>query len=372
MTKIYLFAFALIALNACTQSHSTEKTYEIFLVTKAIKTDTATFTEYVANIQALQNVEVRARLKGYLEKIYVDEGQTVTKGQLLFSINSKEYTQELAMEKGLNKSAIAEVNEATLELKTLNRLADKKIISQTEVEIAKNKLEGKKAKKEETEAHVHYAKLKVNNTQIRAPFNGTINRIPNKIGSLIDDGTLLTSISENEEVFAYFDVSEKEYLSYVKNLKHDSVNSKTVDLILADGTTHSQKGKIETIEGIIDANTGNIAFRARFKNADNILKHGASGKVKLRKNLNNVVVIPQKATFEIQDKLYVYVVGKNNKIVMRNIESQYRLANLFLVSKGLQAGETIIFEGTQNAKAGMVIKAKQMDMPNIMKQLASN
>ncbi|TAF45137.1 MAG: efflux RND transporter periplasmic adaptor subunit [Sphingobacteriales bacterium] len=372
MIKIYLFAIALITLNACTQSHSTEKNYETFLVTKAIETDTATYTEYVANIQALQNVEVRARLKGYLEKIYVDEGQSVTKGQLLFTINSREYTDELAMAKGLNKSAIAEVNEATLELKTLSKLAEKKIISQTEVELAKNKLDAKKAKKEETEAHVSYSNLKLSNTQIRAPFTGTINRIPNKVGSLIDDGTLLTSISENQEVFAYFDVSEKEYLSYIKHLKYDSVNSKTVDLILADGTTHTQKGKIETIEGVIDANTGNIAFRARFKNPDNILKHGASGKVKLCKKLNKVVIIPQKATFEIQDKLYVYVVDKNSTVVMRNIESQHRLANLFLVNKGLQAGETIIFEGVQNAKAGMVIKAKQIEMPNIIKQLASN
>lgn len=371
-TKLYLFALALISLNACTQSHSEEKQEELFLVTKAIATDTVTYTDYVANIQSLQNVEIRARLKGYLEKIYVDEGQTVSKDQLLFSINSKEYNDELAMAKGANKSAIAEVNEATLEVKNLNKLADKKIISQTEVELAKNKLEAKKAKCEETQAQISYAKLKVNNTQIRAPFAGIINRIPNKIGSLIDDGTLLTSISENKEVFAYFNVSEKEYLSYIRHVQHDSVNSKTVELILADGSTHSQKGKIETIEGVIDANTGNIAFRARFKNPNNILKHGASGKVKLRKKLDNVVIIPQKATFEIQDKLYVYVVDKSNKVRVRNIESQNRLPNLFLVSKGLQAGETIIFEGIQNAKEGMVIKPKQISMLTIMEQLATN
>lgn len=371
-TKLYLFALALISLNACKQSHSEEKQDELFLVTKAIATDTVTYTDYVANIQSLQNVEIRARLKGYLEKIYVDEGQTVSKDQLLFSINSKEYNDELAMAKGINKSAIAEVNEATLEVKNLTKLADKKIISQTEVELAKNKLEAKKAKCEETQAQISYAKLKVNNTQIRAPFAGIINRIPNKIGSLIDDGTLLTSISENKEVFAYFNVSEKEYLSYIKHVQNDSVNSKTVELILADGSTHSHKGKIETIEGVIDANTGNIAFRARFKNPNNVLKHGASGKVKLRKKLDNVVIIPQKATFEIQDKLYVYVVDKSNKVRVRNIESQNRLPNLFLVSKGLQAGETIIFEGIQNAKEGMVIKPKQISMLTIMEQLATN
>lgn len=372
MKFIYLFAIALTTLNACTHSHSEEKQSDVFLVTQAIVADTATYTDYVANIQALQNVEVRARLKGYLEKIYVDEGQTVSKGQVLFSINSKEYNDELAMAKGISKSTVAEVNEANLELKNLRKLADKNIISQTEVELAINKLDAKKAKHEEAQAHISYAQLRVNNTQIRAPFNGTINRIPNKIGSLIDDGTLLTSISENQEVFAYFDVSEKEYLSYMKHLENDSVNSKIVDLVLADGSTHSQKGKIETIEGVIDANTGNIAFRARFKNPNNILKHGASGKVKLRKILNNAIIIPQKATFEIQDKLYVYVVDKNNKIVMRNIESQYRLPNLFLVSKGLQGGETIILEGTQNVKEGVIIKPKQVAMQSVIKQLASN
>lgn len=372
MKIFFLMSLAIVTLNACTHSHSEEKQSDVFLVTQAIVVDTATYTDYVANIQALQNVEIRARLKGYLEKIYVDEGQTVSKGQVLFSINSKEYNDELAMAKGISKSTVAEVNEANLELKNLRKLADKNIISQTEVELAINKLDAKKAKHEEAQAHISYAQLRVNNTQIRAPFNGTINRIPNKIGSLIDDGTLLTSISENQEVFAYFDVSEKEYLSYMKHLENDSVNSKIVDLILADGSTHSHKGKIETIEGVIDANTGNIAFRARFKNPNNILKHGASGKVKLRKILNNAIIIPQKATFEIQDKLYVYLVDKNNKIVMQNIESQYRLPNLFLVSKGLQGGETIILEGTQNVKEGVVIKPKQVAMQNVIKQLASN
>lgn len=359
----------LIFFSACGPAVTNDRQKETFPVTAAIEVDTFAYTHYVAEIHALQNVEIRARVNGYLEKIHVDEGSYVKKDQLLFSINSKEYAEELGKASALYHSATAEVKAAELELKSVLQLSDKKIISPLEIELAKNRLEAQKSKMEEARANQAYARLRLSQTEIRAPFNGIINRIPHKIGSLIDEGVLLTSISENDEVFAYFDVSEKEYLNYARGKLADSAGAKQVTLVLADGSEHPYPGYIETIEGIIDQNTGNIAFRARFKNPDKIIKHGASGKVRLRKEYKNAVIIPQKSTFEIQDKLYVYKVDKNNRLRMHNIETAYRLPHIYIISKGLKAGDRLVYEGIQNVKDGMVIQPRSIGMRKILQAL---
>lgn len=369
-TSFIALSTSIFFLTACNNTNTTIKEKETFPTTTVISIDTSIFLDYVSEIHAIQNVEVRARVSGYLEKIHIDEGASVSEGQILFSINNREYAEELAKAKALYKSAIAEVDAATLELNNVQELANKKIVSTTEVALAKNKLEAQKAKMDEAFAHQAYVQIKLNNTEIKAPFTGVINRIPHKIGSLIEEGTLLTSISQNDEVFAYFDVSEKEYLNYAKNLKSDSTTSKYVSLILADGSEHDQIGVIETVEGIIDEQTGNIAFRARFKNPGKIIKHGASGRVRLRKKFEGVVIIPQKATFEIQDKLYVYVIDKNNKIQIRNIEALARLPHIFLIKKGIQTGEHILYEGIQNVKVDMEITPQTINMRQIIKELA--
>lgn len=374
LKKMKLFYFIIgstILFSACSSSNDQKQQAETFPITNVIRLDTSIYTDYVADVHAIQNVEIRARVKGYLEKFHVDEGVYVKEGQLLFSINNKEYVEELAKTKAMYKSAMAEVKAAELELKNTLLLADKKIVSGTEIEIAKNKLEAQKAKMEEVLSDQASVQLRLSNTEIRAPFNGIINRIPHKIGSLIDEGTLLTSISENDEVYAYFDVSEKEYLNYARNLLKDSVESKHVTLILADGFEHPTKGKIETIEGIIDERTGNIAFRARFKNPNKILKHGSSGKVRLQKKHLNELVIPQKSTYEIQDKLYVYVVDKNNVVSMRRIETKFRLPHLYIISSGLAENERIVYEGIQSIKDGMTINPQSLKMQSIIKELAT-
>lgn len=361
----------LLFISACSNTESKTAEQDTYPVTTIIKVDTFTYSDYVTEIHALQNVEVRARVKGYLEKVHCDEGAHVKTNQLLFSINNREYAEELSKAKALCKQAVTDVNAAGLELKNTLQLAEKKIVSATEVELAQNKLEAQKAKLEEAQANQSSAQLRLSNTEVRAPFDGVINRIPSKIGSLIDEGTLLTTISEYHQLFAYFDVSEKEYLNYARNLKTDSAESKIVSLILADGTEHSQKGMIETVEGVIDANTGNIAFRARFDNPDKLIKHGASGKIRLRKKFKGAIVVPQKSTFELQDKLYVYVIDSTNTVKLRQIETSYRLPHLFIVSQGLKAGERVLFEGIQTVKADSRIQVKETPMLSIIKKLAS-
>jgi len=227
-----------------------------------------------------------------------------------------------------------------------------------------------KAKVEEAIAHESFAKIQQSYTQIKAPFNGIVNRIPNKIGSLIEDGTLLTNISNNGEVFAYFDVSEKEYLNYMANFKENAYNSSHITLILANGEEHPFKGKIETTEGEIDQSTGNIAFRARFNNPEKILKHGASGKVRLLKNYKNALIIPQKATFEIQDRMYVYVLDNKNQVKIKAITSKQRMPHYYIVESGLDESDKIIYEGIQNIKDGVTVKPLFMKMQDISKELA--
>ncbi len=365
LATVFLF------LVACSEGQETQSEPEEIPVTRVISIDTNLHSDYVAEITAVQNVEIRAKVSGYLEKIFVDEGQYVRQGQLLFKINEAGYREDLNRTKAIYRIAASEARSAEMELTNVNQLYRKNVVSSTELEIAKNKFASAKAKVEEALANEESAEHKLSYTNILAPFNGFINRIPFKMGSLINEGSLLTSISENNQIFAYFDVSEKEYLAYAENLLKDSVGSKKVELILADGNLHSQKGRIETIEGEIDGSTGNIAFRARFSNPDKIIKHGASGKVRMTKRLINVLAIPQKATFEIQDKLYVYVVNKDNKLEIRNISASNRLSHLFIISKGLKDKDMIVYEGIQNVNAGAKILPRFVAMSDIIKELAS-
>ena len=297
----------------------------------------------------------------------MDEGKFVKQGQVLFSISSQEYKEEILKAKAMLKSAIAEAKAAELNLQNVKLLVDKNVVSKTEYEMAKAKLDALNARIEEAQSHETSAKLKLSFTEIKAPFDGIVDRIPNKIGSLIDEGTLLTTISDNQEVFAYFNVSEKEYLEFAKTIRESAKSE--VSLILANNETHNYKGNIETIEGEFDKNTGSIAFRARFSNPEKILKHGSSGKVRIKNNVKSALVIPQKSTFEIQDKIYVYVLDKDNKVQTRSIVPRLRIPHLYVIESGVSTNDRIIYEGIQNVKDGMKVIPEMIPMAKIITDL---
>lgn len=356
--------------TACSSSETKQiQDPENFPTTSPIMIDTTLSTDYVAEINAVQNVEIRARVKGYLDKIYIDEGKYVQQGQLLFSINNPDLSEEVAKASAVLKSTVSELKAAELDFGNVKRLVEKNVVSNTELEMAKNKVEMMKAKVEEAQANESFAKIQLTYAQIKAPFSGIVNRLPNKIGSLIEEGTLLTTISKNDEVFAYFDVSEKEYLNFVSNVKENAQQSNNITLILANGEEHPFKGKIETTEGEIEQSTGNIAFRARFSNPEKVLKHGASGKVRLLKKYRNVLIIPQKATFEIQDRMYVYILDKKNRVKSKAITTNHRMPHFYIVDSGLTEDDKIIYEGIQNIKDGMVVKPQFVEMNEITKEL---
>ena len=356
-------------LTACsTEQKQQQAKMETYPVVQPVVTDTLYAKDYVADIQAVQNVEIRTRIEGYLDRIYVDEGAFVSKGQLLFTVSNPEYREQLMKAQASQKNAIAEAKTAEVEVKSVSLLTDKKVISGIELEKAQAKLAASRARIDESQTAVAGAKLKMALTQIRAPFAGIVDRIPNKIGSLVEPGTLLTTLSDNRQVFAYFNVPENEYLDFVT--AHDAVQKRAVSLVLANNQLHRSQGSIEKIDGQIDRNTGNIAFRARFDNPRNLLKHGSSGKVRMNQAVTNALLIPQKVAFELQDKLFVFVVGADNKVHMRAFVPKLRLPQLYVVQSGLSASDRIIYEGIQTVKEGDTIQPKLLAAPQMMAQLA--
>lgn len=335
-------------------------------VTELIEKDVVMHHEYVTDIQALQNVEIRARVDGYLDHIYVDEGQEVRKGQLLFKINDDEYKAQLAKARAILETEIAEAKALGFEVDRTKVLVEKDVISESELDVAEARLKAAKAKIDEARSVHTNAQLKLSYTNIKAPYDGVISRIPLKTGSLIAEGTLLTSVSNISSMYAYFEVSEKEYLEYAKSkIKDGKLNHDFVELILADGSKYSSKGKIQTMEGEFAAGTGSMAFRAQFPNPDKILKHGSTGRIRLTNIIKDALILPQKAAIAIQDKNFVYVVNEKNEVSMKSFVPKSRISYFFLVEEGLDKGETVVYEGLQGIKEGSLVEPVPVSLDSL-------
>lgn len=311
-------------------SYKKEKEAETkFLVTSPIKMDTSLTKEYVCQIHSANHIEVRALEKGYLQNIYVDEGQLVRKGQLMFQVMPMLYQAEL-------QKAKAEANFAEIEYLNTKSLADNNVVSQNELALAK-------AKFDKANAEVSLAQVHLDFTQIRAPFDGIMDRFHVRLGSLVDEGELLTSLSDNHKMWVYFNVPEAEYLEYETVIKKDSLVQ--VKLLMANNKVFKYPGTIETIEADFNNETGNIAFRATFPNPKGLLRHGETGNVLMNVPFKNALLIPQKATFEILDKKYVYVVGEDNVVRSKHITVAAEMPHLYVVEEGLAEGDKILLEG---------------------------
>ena len=333
-------------------------TLQLPVVTLVAK-DTVLQTAYVADIQAVRNIEVRARVKGFLQDIYVDEGAQVRKGQPLFKINDEEFKVALSKAKAALANAMADAKATEVEVDRVKLLVDRNVVSASELEVAKAKLAADRASIDEERTAVQSAENHLSWTQIRAPFDGMIDRIPLKPGSLIDEGTLLTSLSDISSMYAYFSRPENEYLQYARARENArQMSSDSVKLVLADGSNYGFRGKIETLEAEIEQNTGSIDFRARFPNPQKLLRHGASGKLYLATRAGNVLLVPQKSVFDIQDKSYVYLLDKDNKLHMHSFVPLTRFSHYYIVKEGLKADDRILYEGVQRVKDGMTIRPK--------------
>ncbi len=354
----YVLAIAVIA-SSC-QGNSQEnpntgkKEYPILTIHPQ---DTTLSIPYVANIQAGRNIEVRPRMDGLLDKIYIREGQYVRKGQLLFKINDHELKIALNKAIAAYKSAVADAKVAQLEVDRVQTLVSKEVITKPELELATAKYKALLAKADIAQADKNAVQQRISYTHITAPFDGIVDRIPLKEGSLITTSSLLTTISDISTVYAYFNISENEYFQTQHNGNH-ALPATAISLLLPDGTRYPYKGELEAAESEIDENTGNIAYKARFANPEKTLRHGASGKLLIIRPLQNVILLPQKTVFEIQDKNYVFILDKDNIARMKSIQVNQRLANYYVVTGGLHENDRIVYEGIQTIREGEKIIPK--------------
>ena len=352
VTKIVAL-FSLVLTISCHKKQEEKEENTTYAVTTAFTKDTIVTKEFVAQIQSAKNIEIRAQEKGFLEKSFVDEGQYVHAGQVLFRIMPQIYQAELLKAK-------AEVEQAKIELQNASTLADNQIVSKNERAMAKAKLDAANTEMKLAQIHLSF-------TDIRAPFSGVINRIPLKIGSLVDEGDLLTSLSDNSGVYAYFNLAEPEYLNYQMH-KNEQGNDQ-LSLILANGELLPEKGKIQNIEGEFDNETGNIAFRAKFPNPNQLLRNGETGKVQMTLPIKNALIIPQKATYEIQDQKYVFVVDARGIVHSRNINISYELPDIYVVSNGLNPTDKFLLEGVQKVKDDDKVIVKYQKPQTVLKTL---
>jgi membrane fusion protein (multidrug efflux system) len=350
---MFMGLFVLLCHTSCESKKEEKEEGVKYLVSSPLKKDTLVTKDYVSQIRSIQHIEIRALERGYLQKIFVDEGQLVKKGQLMFQIMPMLYNAE-------KQKAQAEVNFAEIEYQNTKKLADGNVVSPNELALSKAKLS--KAKAELTLAQVH-----LGFTEIRAPFDGIMDHFQVRLGSLIDEGDLLTTLSDNSKMWVYFNVPEAEYLAYKAKAKTDKLME--VNLLLANHEQFNFPGVVETIEADFNNETGNIAFRATFPNPNGLLRHGQTGNVQMVVPLKNALIIPQKATYEVLDKKYVFVVDKNNEIKSREITIAAELPHIYVVQDGLAENDKILLEGLRLVRENDKIHYKFVAPAAVMSQL---
>lgn len=333
-----------------------------FAVVTLQPTDVELKSSYPATVRGKQDVEIRPQVAGFITKLCVDEGATVRKGQPLFIIDQVQY--EAAVKQAEAGVKVAEASVATEELTYKNKieLHKKKIISDYELQSAQNTLASKKASLAQAEAQLVNARQNLSYTVVSSPSDGIVGSIPYRIGSLVSASiaTPLTTVSQYSEMYAYFSLTEKELLNLIRK---DAGEKKmiesfpTVELQLADGSLYDQNGKVETISGVIDPTTGSVTLRAAFPNPNHLLRSGGTGSVLIPYKMESAVVVPQKATYEVQDKKFVYVLQPDNTI--KNTEIQiFNVDNGsdYVVMSGLKAGDKIVVENVSTLKDGQAIE----------------
>lgn len=339
--------------NNTNRKEKQEKSVPVMAVSK---TDTLIQNSFVADIQAKKNIEIRSRAAGIIEQIFVNEGQFVKKGQRLFKTNDAELRMERNKVMASLKQADADIRIAEIEVNQLQVLYAKDFVASNELNMAKAKLASTKAKRAYVDAELKAIQQKISFTNIIAPFDGVIDVIPLKEGSLVENGTLLTTLSQLNEVYAYFSIPENLYFEL---LAHDKMGKhQKIELILPNQEHYDYNGTLKTAEGEIDPTTGSIRYKVMFPNPKLHIKHGTSGKLVISEKEEKAIIIPQKATFSIQDKTYVFVVEKDQKVKMRNVQIGSTLSESYIISAGLNLGDAIVLEGTQSLRDGDVIKIK--------------
>lgn len=353
-TLATLGALASLALSACADHAARAEVEPLALdVTSVVRRDSEVVREYVCQIHAIQHIEVRALETGYVEEIFVGEGETVAPHRRLFQILPSVYRAELEI-------AAAERRSAEIAYDNTRLLHDGHVVSPTELALAEADLAQRTARASLARTHLGF-------TTLVAPFGGIVGRLAVRRGSLVEEGDVLTVLADNSEMWVYFNVSEAEYLAY--RSRHEVGEPVPVRLQMANGEPFAHPGVIQTIEADFNNETGTIAFRAGFPNPEGLLRHGETGTVLLSEPLPGALLVPQAATYRVLDHTYVLVVDDTGTVRSREIRVGQELPHLYVVEEGLTEGEHVLVEGLRRVRDGDLIEAHARELDEVVEEL---
>lgn len=362
MKKIALWMLSAVLLTACgSKSSQMPEASNDYAVVTVSTTEADLTTSYPATIKGMQDIEIRPKVAGYLTQLLVDEGATVRKGQPLFLIDSEQYKAAVKSAQAQIKVCKANINTQKLTVENNRMLFDQKIISSYTLQLSENQLAAYEAQLAAAEAQLASAQDNLNWCTVTSPADGVVGSIPYRVGSLVSSASAepLTTVSNIQKMYVYFSMTEKQLLALTR--ESGGVNAAiqklpSVTLKLSDGTTYSQNGTVSTVSGVIDQTTGSVQMRATFDNAQHILRSGGTGSILMPTHAANAILVPQKATVEIQDKKYVYVVKADKTVEQREITVLVQNDGTnYVVTDGLKAGEKIVVDGVNQLKVGQKI-----------------
>lgn len=355
LEKYFICSLALFlsVAGGCGGGHEHEKTLPRLPVVHPLRRDTSVVRDYVCQVRASQHIELKALERGYVEGIHVDEGQLVPAGHLMFEIMPRINQAEL-------QKAEAEAQFREIEYQNTQKLTNTKITAPSELALAKANLD--KAKAELALAQVH-----VDFTQVKAPFSGIMGRFQVRKGSLVEEGEVLTTLSDNHEMWVYFNVPEAEYLQYRRQAIKD--HKMQVKLQMADNSIYPLPGEITAIEADFNNETGNIAFRATFPNPEGILRHGQTGKILVETTIKDAMLLPQKAVFDVLDKRFVVRMNNDGKVGWHQVKVGAQLPDVVVITEGLSEGDSILLEGQSKVHEGDAIDPYVEDNVKVLDSL---
>lgn len=379
MSKFTIALVLLFVLGACKNNkgggkQATVKPYPVIVLQPK---SAVINSDYPATIMGVQNIEIRPKIDGYVDAIYIDEGATVKKGQLLFRINAPQYEQNVNTAAANIKIAVADVNAAQMQVNKVKPLVEKDIVSAYELEAAAYNLQSKQAALAQANAAFNNAKTNLSYTIINSPADGVIGILPYKIGSLVNSTTTnpLTTVSNISTIYAYFSINERQGLDFFLSSKGVTMQDKLatmppVTLVLANGIVLPRKGRVETASGLINPSTGALNMRATFANPDGLVRSGSSAIVRIPQTIDTALLVPQKATYQIQGKLFVYVLDADNKVKSVDIGSNAAAAGQsFIVQHGVKKGDKIVIDGISNLREDQVINPRMVNADSVYNSL---
>ncbi|RBQ11529.1 efflux RND transporter periplasmic adaptor subunit [Pedobacter miscanthi] len=375
-TLIYFLLAQTIILSGCSSSgpQSSKATPPSVAVSIVNPSDEILYTEYPAKIEGQTDVEIRTQVAGILEKILVNEGDYVEKGTALFQVDPSQYREVYNEALGDVLATKASVTSAKLEVDKLKPLVENKVVSDYQIKAAQAAYEAALAKETQARAKAGNARITLGFTTIKAPESGFIGRLSKKTGSLLapSDTQPLTYLSDNRDVHAYFSIGEADFVSFKEGLRGLSIGEKLknapgVTMILAGGKPYRQTGALDMVDAAFDKNTGAITLRATFHNQQGLLRSGNSGRIRLGLKHSGVIGIPQSATFEMQDKIFAFIVDENSKARQVALTISGASGNTYYLSGGLKSGDRLVLKGFESIKDGMEVKAEKSQ-----EKLASN